>query len=547
MSKEYPPPGNPLPVDGTPGVAEPLAAEPETVVPHSAESQWSLVWKEFRQRRLALFCAVLVVLLATVAIFAPFLANDRPLYYVGVNRFQYVEAARTARVMLASVINRKTSEGAAAGEASTSDAGNTARQDPVDVIRLQLEIMGDELAGSEREQFDVLREEILTTARQVADGAAEPDQLAELRARLRKEFDAREVTLAIAGHWPVLATLNWLDIAFMVGNLLILTLPLWRFGLNRCIPPGKPGLRSTAVTGVLFGLPVLLAAAWWVIVPERIDRTPYKTGVLITEGEDAKQAEVAYVGVVWPPVPYGLDEGNLGTIFEEPAWWPEDTEETSEEAARRTDKTAAARGPWDTIHWMGTDEIGRDLFCRMIWGGRVSLSVGIVAVSIYVSLGILIGSIAGYFRGYTDLVISRIIEVVICFPSFFLILAIVAFVGPSMLVIMVVIGLTSWTGVARLVRAEFLRLSGQEFVLAGRVLGYSPLRLIFRHVLPNAMAPVLVSATFGVAGAILTESALSFLGLGITVPKPSWGGILSDGRDAIFSGEWIIIFPGLAI
>ena len=145
------------------------------------------------------------------------------------------------------------------------------------------------------------------------------------------------------------------------------------------------------------------------------------------------------------------------------------------------------------------------------------------------------------------MIVSRIIEVVICFPSFFLILTIVAFVGPSIFNIMVVIGVTGWTGVARLVRGEFLRLNEQEFVLAGRALGYSPLRIIFRHVLPNAMAPVLVSATFGVAGAILTESGLSFLGFGITVPKPSWGGILASGRDAIFRAPWLIYFPGFAI
>ena len=209
--------------------------------------------------------------------------------------------------------------------------------------------------------------------------------------------------------------------------------------------------------------------------------------------------------------------------------------------------TAENTGDWDGPHWLGTDSIGRDTLCRMIWGGRVSLSVGIVAVSIYVTIGIVIGSIAGYFRRIIDLLVSRVIEIVICFPSFFLILTIVAFAGPSIFNIMLVIGVTGWTGVARLVRAEFLRLGEQEFVLAGRALGYSPLRIIFRHVLPNALAPVLVSATFGVAGAILTESGLSFLGFGITVPKPSWGGILASGRDAINRAPWLIYFPGLAI
>ena len=254
--------------------------------------------------------------------------------------------------------------------------------------------------------------------------------------------------------------------------------------------------------------------------------------------EDAeKKAPVVFQSVMWPPVAYGLDENDLAGKTQAPAWY--------KQAKAVTDRKPISA--WSGPHWLGTDELGRDILCRMIWGGRVSLSVGIVAVAIYVSIGIVIGSLAGYFRGVCDLVVSRIIEVVICFPAFFLILTIVAMVGPGLFNIMVVIGLTGWTGIARLVRGEFLRLVDQEFVLAGRALGYSPLRLIFRHVLPNALAPVLVSATFGVAGAILTESALSFLGLGITVPTPSWGGILADGRQALLRAPWLIHFPGLAI
>ncbi|MEM1060955.1 MAG: ABC transporter permease, partial [Planctomycetota bacterium] len=208
---------------------------------------------------------------------------------------------------------------------------------------------------------------------------------------------------------------------------------------------------------------------------------------------------------------------------------------------------ASARGPFDAPHWLGTDKIGRDVLTRMIWGARVSLAVGVVAVSISVVIGIVVGSCAGFFGGWVDLVLSRVIEVVITFPSFFLILTIVAFLEPSIWNIMIVLGLTGWTGIARLVRGEFLRLSGQEFVLAGRSLGYAAPRLIFLHILPNALAPVLVAASFGVAGAILTESGLSFLGFGVTVPTPSWGSLLFDGRNSLRIAPWLIYFPGFAI
>jgi len=198
-------------------------------------------------------------------------------------------------------------------------------------------------------------------------------------------------------------------------------------------------------------------------------------------------------------------------------------------------------------HWLGTDDQGRDVASRLIHGCRISISVGFVAVSIYVILGIIIGGIAGYFGGWMDMAVSRVIEVVICFPVFFLILTVLAFIGPSIYNIMIVIGITSWTGIARLVRGEFLKHRSQEYVQAARLLGAGSARIMMRHILPNSMAPVLVSATFGVAGAILIESSLSFLGFGVQPPTPSWGDILSQSRDYMDIAWWLTFFPGFAI
>jgi peptide/nickel transport system permease protein len=198
-------------------------------------------------------------------------------------------------------------------------------------------------------------------------------------------------------------------------------------------------------------------------------------------------------------------------------------------------------------HLLGTDDQGRDVLSRLIYGARISLSVGFVAVSIYIAIGIIFGALAGYYGGWIDIVISRGIEVVMCFPTFFLILAILAFVGPSIYNIMIVIGLTGWTGIARLVRGEFLRIKGQDFVASAKVCGAGDMRVIFRHILPNALAPVLVSATFGVASAILAESSLSFLGFGVPPYVASWGGILSASRDFMDVAWWLTVAPGVAI
>jgi peptide/nickel transport system permease protein len=201
----------------------------------------------------------------------------------------------------------------------------------------------------------------------------------------------------------------------------------------------------------------------------------------------------------------------------------------------------------------GTDELGRNVFARMLQGSFVSLSVGIVAVSISLGIGIAVGGFAGYYGQRklgpisVDSLLMRFTDVVLCFPTFFLILTVVALLPPSIYNIMIVIGITSWMGTARFVRAEFMALREQDFVTAAIALGLPEWRIIFRHMVPNALAPVLVSATIDVAYAILTESALSFLGFGVRPPFATWGNILADGRAYIFDAPWLFIIPGSAI
>lgn len=196
---------------------------------------------------------------------------------------------------------------------------------------------------------------------------------------------------------------------------------------------------------------------------------------------------------------------------------------------------------------LGTDSLGRDTLSRLIYGARVSLWVGFVSVGIAASIGVALGLVAGYFRGWVDEAIMRLVDVMLCFPSFFLILAVIAFLEANLFNIMVIIGLTSWMGVARLVRAETLSLRERDFIAASRLAGAGTARILFLHILPNALAPVLVSATLGVAGAILTESALSFLGLGVQAPTASWGNMLLEGKEALGIAWWLSVFPGLAI
>lgn len=223
--------------------------------------------------------------------------------------------------------------------------------------------------------------------------------------------------------------------------------------------------------------------------------------------------------VIFPPIKYSPTENDLQSILEPPS----------------------------ESHFFGTDDRGRDVLSRMIHGTRISLSIGVIAVGISAIIGIILGAIAGYYGGVVDFAISRLFEVMMTFPVFFLILTILAFSNPSIYNIMIVIGLTSWTGIARLVRGEFLKLRNFNYVEAAKALGGNDFRVMMKHILPNALAPVLVSATFGIAGAILVESSLSFLGFGVPPPDPSWGDLLSQSQKYVDFAWWLVLFPGISI
>jgi len=491
-------------------ITETAAGAPAlTRAPTQGETYWGLVLRQFQRNRLAVVSFYFVLVLFLIAIASPFLANNEPIVLHGDYRGAYKDRFEEWKL-------GGHPDFVEALRSSQSSAGPEAAaqlRERLSTVGFELEYLATQLVPEQGRRLSDYRRDyqIAVQAARTGDAALLTAQLKRLDSifqEISQQYDPQSVQFQQKVYWPVFSHLTTVNVFFLTLAALVLLLALARLFTPRHWQESWKDRWGIQLLLVL--IVAVLHAAHWNTRPAVFDTMDYK--------QDLFNGRIESSWAVFPPIQYGINEGHLGEIF---------------------------RGP-NARFWLGTDGNGRDLLTRIIWGSQISLSVGFVAVAIYVLVGIIVGTLAGYFRGWVDMALSRLIEIVICFPTFFLILAVLAFLQPTLLNIMLVIGITGWTTEARLVRGEFLRLDDQEFVLAAKGLGVSDARIIFRHILPNGLAPLLVSASFGVASAILIESSLSFLGFGISIPVPSWGGILNEAREN-FRYWWITIFPGLAI
>lgn len=460
-------------------------------------SYWQLAARDFRRRGLAMGALAVVLFVITVAVFAPLIANNRPLAVRMVWDIDYEDAYFIAL------------EAHAKRMAAATEEAKTAEN----LVLLQaLRRMLPHLDGKERDDFVRLMPALLHL-HSAPFPVKETTQFVDI---LEKDFDPAVVTLVPVTDYPAFKTLTRGERLAMLIYVACVAI----FLLGRWLPRWKVLAPATIV---IVGLGW---QAWLVAVPPVQDAMKWR----LTLDSEAFQSNADW-WAVRALVPYGENENITAEARQPPTF-------LIAESARAKDQH------W---HWLGTDTNGRDVLCRMVYGARIAMLVGIVAVSIYVTIGIVLGAVAGYYGGWTDILLSRLTEIVICFPLLFLILSVQAFLQPSMVNIMVALGLFSWTGVARLQRGEFLRIVNLDYVAAVRALGGSDARIIFLHILPNAFAPILVMISFGMAGSILVESSLSFLGFGVPQPTASWGDLLNNGRGDIQGLWWLTLFPGAAI
>jgi peptide/nickel transport system permease protein len=494
-------------------------------------------------RRSARVAAALLGLLYAAAVFAPLLANDRPYVIEAVDYGAYRQAREgllpPVRFLASSL------ESGAATDADLAAERSAIRLRTAAMRRSLAPGAGDSLAELERLVDAAVDGRSAAAAREALNVAERVQD--ELRAsRGRRAEGATGVDLVGERSYPLAAALTGVDVGLIVLAAL--------GGAALLVRRRGRGLALALV------LAALAAGAW----EAAGDRTP-RVG---SWKQALASGDVVATRVLFPPLAMGFDESRLPESFRPPTWSAA-SELTPEGHYVRGARSPAERAPGEPIpaadpvevrrgepalnhplrHPLGTDALGRDLLARLLWGGRISLAVGLVSAALLVGLGVLVGAAAGYLGGRWDLLLSRLIEIGQCFPAFFLIVTAVALVPERSLhplfTVVIVIGLVGWTGVARLVRAEFLRARELDYVAAARALGLGAPRIVFGHVLPNVLGPVLVAAAFAVASGILIESGVSFLGFGVRHPVPSWGALLGETRT--LQHWWIQVFPGALI
>lgn len=548
-----------------------------------SKDYWDLVFEQLSRRPAFKWSLAILAVLYASAIYAPLLGNDRPYVLEAIDYKGYNTALRTLSPVASSVsrlLKQNPQEFLASRGESSPETREQALEVELEAARLRYETIGLYLADQYRDSLKDFIGKLEESVKLGLAGEGEAaltlaDEAKELARSLRTELvpldpqkpEAGGIELRGVKSYPLMESISHWEIFFMVLWLFVLTWPLWNWGLNTLLLGRKRAVirrwRKRKVWLVLGGS-AAAAVLWAVVVgggASPFAVSPYKTG--LTSGEI-----VAVSKPIFPLFPAGYAETHTEENLRPPTWTA--SSEIDEQGyfvrGYRVPKKDPATGMYppanpvqvrfaeagvnDSMrHLAGTDELGRDFMVRMLWGGRVSLSVGILSAFLLTVIGVVIGSIAGYFGGWIDTTIMRVIEILQSIPAFFLMLMAMAFTDPEVIppiiAIVVVIALIRWTGVARLVRGEFLRLREAEFVLAARALGFSNRRTIFRHVLPNAMSPVLVSAAFAVAAGILTESAISYLGFGIQHPGASWGSLVNESKRP--EDWWVQVFPGILI
>ncbi len=490
---------------------------------------WALVSRQFARRRSAVVGGVVVLGLFTLAIFAPLLANGYP-YYA---RIENPHAYRTDFNGW-TINHRALAVQLARANTPAAEEALAERFKACAIKLLQMKLQLDD----ERVAVAATLEELYERAEdaELSDRPALAKELTVALEPARQALNPDKVQLVARDYYPLVRQISAPEVFAMALYVCAFAYALGAWRPARAVVARLGAARHTPAIAralVLLAIPAAAALAWRIAVPRVADHTPYD--VLARESG----ADVRFL-----PIPYFPDKATSGVpVFLPPSWTSRSQERIGEHAAITNKPRYEPIAP----HLLGTDQYGYDVLARMIWGARISLSVGFISVGLYGLIGVIVGALAGYYRGSIDMAMSRVIEVVICFPTMFLIIIIMSFVPPSVVTVMVVIGITGWPGVARLVRGEFLRLASSDFVTAAQALGIRTPRIIFRHILPNAIAPVLVVAAFGIAGTILTESALSYLGIGVPLDTPTWGALLRGVKSNPKGNWWLTVFPGAAV